>query len=988
MDRKLKRRMKFILIAFVVICAIIMFDSKITAETVKSKVTFNLNGGYFTNDFIKEYQEGVITELPTNVLKPGHTFVGWYENEDQSGEKQTVIPTTKTGDITYYAKWKLEPSKNAYVKVSGGMYHTLAIDVHGNLIGWGLNNNGQLGDETVLDKLTPTLIKEGTKFVEVSAGGLFSLALDEEGNLWSAGANGVGQLGDGTTVDKNTLVQITNSDGTKFTKISAGLTHSLAIDENGTLWTWGHNSKGQLGNGTTTNSSTPIKIGEGTKVIEISAGNECSFAIDETGKLYAWGANEQSKLGLGDEETKLTPVLIEGDTIFKKVEASTGEGYTLAIDEAGNLYTWGANTYGQLGNGSFESKKVPTKIEEGKTFEKIDAGYNTSFAIDTNKNLWSFGANGNGELGDGTQELTNTPKQVLTNVTSVGASWNHTIMLTEGGSLKACGANENGELGSGDVQASVVPKTIAKKETANYKVQHYKQNLTLDGYDLVETENKEGAKESYAVAEPKTYEGFTVKSATSGRIRENGSTILKVYYDRNRESVTFETNGGFINSGNITNYVVGEETTLPTDVAKVGYNFLGWYSNPELTGEAVTKIASTEVGAKTYYAKWNVDLKKMKFSKVAAGKSTSYAIDEEGNLWAWGYNGLGELGCGNNNKNFYGPVQVKAGTRFKEIGAYESSCHAIDEEGNLWAWGNRDIGNGSESSQYTPIQIKAGTKFKKISKGYGTFALEEDGTLWAWGVNNAYGQLGTGTVTGTLTPVKVQTNVKFKEIVAGGDNTLAIDEEGNLWGWGLAYALGIEGNTTSAGGAKFKIQTVPTKIKEGIKYKAIAEGSNHIVVIEDNGKLYTAGNNTYGQLGNGTTTNSNNLTLISNEIRFSKVLSNGKGQYNLAIDETGKLYAWGRNSYGQLGDGTTTNKLSMIQIIEDTKFVEVSAGIQHVLAIDEEGNLWAWGVNNNGQLGDGTTNNTTTPIKVSSTIKYKFKLELNLGDGTIEGMGG
>ena len=576
MNMKLRGKIKVII--FIILCAVMMFGSKTAAETVKSKINFVLSGGYFTNDFITEYEEGKVTELPTNVLKPGYTFDGWYEQENFDGEKQVSIPSTKTGEITYYAKWKIAPTKNEYVKVSGGMYHTLAIDVHGNLIGWGLNNNGQLGDETVLDKLTPTLIKEGTKFVEVSAGGLFSLALDEEGKLWGAGANGVGQLGDGTTVDKNTLVQITNSDGTKFTKISAGLTHSLAIDENGTLWTWGHNSKGELGNGTTTNSVTPIKIGEGTKVIEISAGNECSFAIDETGKLYAWGANEQSNLGSGDEETKLSPVLIEGDIVFKKVEASTGEGYTLAIDEAGNLYTWGANTYGQL-------------------------GYNTAFAIDTNKNLWSFGANGNGELGDGTQALTNTPKQVLTNVTSVGASWNHTIMLTEDGSLKACGANENGELGSGDVQASLVPKTIAKKESANYKVQHYKQKLTLDGYDLVETENKEGAKESYAVAEAKIYEGFTVKSATSGRIREDGSTILKVYYDRNRENVTFETNGGFINSGNITNYIVGQETTLPTDVAKVGYNFLGWYNNPELTGEPVAKIASTEVGAKIYYAK-------------------------------------------------------------------------------------------------------------------------------------------------------------------------------------------------------------------------------------------------------------------------------------------------------------------------------------------------------------------------------------------------
>lgn len=842
MDRKLKRRMKFILIAFVVICTIIIFESKITAETVKSKVSFNLNGGYFTNNFITEYQEGVETKLPTNVLKPGHTFVGWYENEDQSGEKQTVIPTTKTGDITYYAKWKLEPSKNAYVKVSGGMYHTLAIDVHGNLIGWGLNNNGQLGDATVLDKLMPTIIKEGTKFIEVSAGGLFSLALDEEGNLWSAGANGVGQLGDGTTVDKNTLVQITNSDGTKFTKISAGLTHSLAIDENGTLWTWGHNSKGELGNGTTTNSVTPIKIGEGTKVIEISAGNECSFAIDETGKLYAWGANEQSNLGTGDEETKLSPVLIEGDILFKKVEASTGEGYTLAIDETGNLYTWGANTYGQLGNGSFESKKVPTKIEEGKTFEKIDAGYNTSFAIDTNKNLWSFGANGNGELGDGTQELTNTPKQVLTNVTEIAASWNHTIMLAEDGSLKACGANENGELGSGDVQACLTPKIIAKKESANYKVQHYKQKLTLDGYDLVETENKEGAKESYAVAEPKTYEGFTVKSATSGRIRENGTTILKVYYDRNQESITFETNGGFINSGKITSYVVGEETTLPTDVGRVGYNFLGWYTNPEFTGEPVTKIASTEVGAKTYYAKWQNDYKKLKFKKVAAGNFHSLAIDLEGNLWGWGKNGNRQVSSSTtNNSDVRTPIQIQNGIKYKEITAGNTHSVAIDEEGNLWSWGSNiyyEIGETTQTTSATPRIIKSGTKFKQVvSAGYHNLAIDEDGNLWSWGKNDI-GQLGDATITAdkSSTLIQIKRGTKFKKVAAGELHSLAIDEDGNLWAWGRNYE-GQLGNGTVTN------STTPIQItnSKGTKFKEVAAHTYHNLAIDEEGNLWVWG---------------------------------------------------------------------------------------------------------------------------------------------------
>ncbi len=979
MNMKLKGKIKVII--FMILCVVMLFGSKTAAETVKSKVNFVLSGGYFTNDFITEYEEGKVTKLPTNVLKPGYTFDGWYEQENFADEKQTSIPSTKTGEITYYAKWKLAPTKNGYVKVSGGMYHTLAIDVHGNLIGWGINNNGQLADQTVLDKLTPTIIKEGTKFKNISAGGLFSLALDEEEKLWATGSNGVGQLGDGTNINKSSLVQITNSDNTKFTKISAGLTHSLAIDENGTLWAWGHNSKGELGNGTTTNSNTPIKIMEGTKFIEISAGNESSFAIDETGKLYAWGSNENGKLALGNEENKLVPTLVESDIVFKKVETSTGENYTLALDELGNLYTWGINTYGQLGNGSFESKNVPTKIQEGKTFKEIDVGYNTSFAIDEQNNLWSFGANGNGELGDGSQTLTNIPKQVLTNVISIGASWNHTVSITQDGSVNAWGSNENGELGTGNVNNSLVPIVIAKKETVNYNIQHYKQKLTLNGYDLIETETKEGAKNSYAVAEHKEYEGFIFKSATSGRIREDGSTILKVYYDRKRENVTFETNGGFINGEKITDYVVGVETNLPTNVVKIGYNFAGWYENENLEGEPVTKILSDSTNAKTFYAKWIANPDKAVYNKITGGMYHFLALDKEGSLFAWGLNHNGQCGNGN-TQNLLRPTQIMIGTTFKEIAAGTSNSLAIDKDGNLYIWGENGIGQlGNEEIELStiPVKIMEGTKFTKVAAGGNHYlAIDELGKLYTWG-ENSKGQLGNGTSNNVTTPSIIMSDKTFKSISAGFESSVAITTDGKLYVWGANE----EGNL---GDGSRENKNTPINIQAEVNFESVehSTGLNYFLAIDENGNIWGVGDNSQGQLGDGTLENKTELTQITTDIVFTKVATGYN--HTLALDENGNLYVCGSNLNGQLGDETGERKTRITKVFANVKFEDIDATWSSNIAIRENNTLYVWGENNYGQLGDGTTNSTYIPEQTTIVDKtYEFEIELDLGDGSIEG---
>lgn len=471
--------LKLILIIISIVCIV-----HTTVLAVTANISYEKNGGFFTYSPDTQYTQGSILDLPNNIQKAGYNFAGWYEDSSFTGDVITQIPADATGDKKFWAKWDQNPKSAAYKDVTGGMYHTFAISTDGTLVGWGLNNNGQIGCNSSQDDMELTIVKEDAKFKEASAGGFFSLALLEDGSLWAMGSNGVGQLGNGDTNNSQTPIRITNSENTKFKKISAGMAHSLAIDENGALWAWGLNDNGQLGNGTTTNSLTPVKIMSGTSFKEISAGGNYSLALTEDGTLYAWGANDNGQLGNGTTSSSQTPT-VASNIKFKKIEASIGEGYSLAIGEDNKLYVWGVNTYGQLGTGNTTSLQTPTNIMSENIFKEISVGYNTSFAITDDGKLYAWGANGNGELGDGTITLKSTPTLIKEGMIKVAATWNHVVGIDESGTLYAWGANENKELGDGTNITKTVPIPITQKQ-GKFKIEHYKQKDALDGYELVE----------------------------------------------------------------------------------------------------------------------------------------------------------------------------------------------------------------------------------------------------------------------------------------------------------------------------------------------------------------------------------------------------------------------------------------------------------------------------------------------------------------------
>jgi Secretion system C-terminal sorting domain/Regulator of chromosome condensation (RCC1) repeat len=302
-------------------------------------------------------------------------------------------------------------------------------------------------------------------FSKISASNNFTTAIKTNGTLWAWGHNLSGQLGDGTLTDRSTPVQIGTA--TNWQKIASGDLHSLAIKTDGTLWAWGFNSSGQLGNNSTTNSLIPIQIGTSTNWQSISAGSLFSLALKTDGTLWAWGDNYYKQLGLGAlVPNQLVPVQVGTDNDWYIISA--GANHSLASKLSGPLYSWGNNSFGQLGLGFTGSgQNIPTFVSSGVFWKSISAGGIHNLAIKDDNTLWAWGNNSSGELGDNTTILRNTPVQIGTDTNwfSVETGSNISAALKATGTLWTWGYNHKGQLGDNTLIDKHIPTQLG---TATY----------------------------------------------------------------------------------------------------------------------------------------------------------------------------------------------------------------------------------------------------------------------------------------------------------------------------------------------------------------------------------------------------------------------------------------------------------------------------------------------------------------------------------------
>jgi len=704
-------------------------------------------------------------------------------------------------------------------QVSTGPQHTVGIRTDGTLWAWGNNEHGRLGDGTAgqnNNRFVPIQIGADSNWAYVSAGVAHTMAIRADGTLWAWGSNSSGQLGDPRY--HNTLIPIRIGTDTNWASVSAGQAFTVGMRTDGTLWAWG--AGGLVGDGTSTNRSSPVRIG--TVWTYVSAGPSHTMAISRDGSLWAWGNNGQGRLGDGTTTNRTAPVRIGTDTNWASVSAGTS--HTVAVRTDGTLWAWGNNGSGRLGDGTTTNRTYPVQIGPLPVWAFAVAGDNHTAAVRTNGTLWAWGNNTNGRLGDGTTTNRNTPVQVGTDINWAsislgGHSWNpslapgghridgHTVAVRTDGTLWAWGHNGSGRLGDGTATNRNTPTRVGT------------------GPALVAATVSAGVNHTMAVG-------------TDGSLWAWGL---------NRSGQLGHLHG---------------DSPIPV-----------------------------RIGTATNWA------------YVSTGVAHTVAIRMDGTLWAWGANGYGQLGTvtvppvdhwGRVGANIHAtPLQIGTATNWAYVSAGHSHTLGLRTDGTLWAWGHNgagQLGDGTRTNRNTPVQIGTDTNWAYVSAGVvHTVAIRTDGTLWAWGYNGNDFRLGTAWEdTFSAIPVQVGTDSNWASAYAGYRHSVAIRTNGALYAWGFNQSGQLGDGSTS-------VRFSPTRIGTDYNWASVSVGEAHTVGIRTDGSVWAWGNNGNGRLGDGTTASHNTPVRIQMPTGWLAASVSASGSHTMAVGRNGLVFAWGAN---------------------------------------------------------------------------------------------
>ena len=710
---------------------------------------------------------------------------------------------------------------------------------------------------------------------------------------------------------------------------AAGSIHSLSIHADGTLWATGDNEYGQLGlPASTPNSTSWVQVGTATNWVQVAAGQYHSLGLRADGTLYAWGRNTYGQLASttnnGSDTATPTPTLVPG--IYTQVAA--GNDHSLGLRADGTLWAWGDNYESQLGNPVNNGLDIPTTTptQVAGTYTQVVAGSYHSLALRADGSLWAWGNNGNGQLGfrnGGTS--TPTPTQVPGTYARVAAGGFHSLGLGEDGTLYTWGNNSSGQLGNGTSQSTATPTPVPGTYTQLAAGYSYSLGLRADGTLYTWGSNRSGqlgntVNNASSIANPTP----TQVAGTYAQVAAGNSHSLALRADGSLVTWGFNGNGELGSSTN-----VGTYTANPT---------------PTATGTALTTRS------------------------MAAGASFALAVRADGTLWAWGDNSYGQLGLPTTVSSTQQPRQVGTDRDWLMVATGDSHTLGLKADGSLWAWGYNYYGQLGTTTNFgtpvpnpTPTQV-AGTYTRVAAGPDHSLALRADGSLWAWG-ENGRGQLGsspsTSPYTGTsITPLQVPG--RYTQASAGYGFSIGLRADGSLWAWGYNY-FGQLGNTID--NQVGLPSPNPTPVQVAGTWKQAVAGNSHTLALRADGSLWAWGNNVAGQLGTQVNSATENPTPTPTQVAGIYTQATAGYLHSFARRADGTLWAWGLDSHGQLGNGTTTgfdiaNYTPIQEVTLGTNWTVVASGPRAYFTLARTASGLAFastGDNSTGQLGDGTT---------------------------------
>ena len=670
----------------------------------------------------------------------------------------------------------------------------------------------------------------------IAAGNSYSVGLKSDGTVWAWGYNGSGQLGDGTATSRAIPGKVAAL--ADITTIAAGDSHVLALRGDGTVWSWGANAVGQMGNGSTADSSSPVQATGVGNVTAVAAGYGHSAVVKGDGTVWTWGDNSSGQLGNGSLIGRSRPVQVTGLTDVRGVAA--GEWHTVVIKNDGTVWAWGDNSSGQLGNGTTIRQSTPAQVPGVSGIIAVAVGARHTIALKNDGSVWAWGDNSSGQLGDGTALNRSTPVSIAGVPAGgmVSANGNNSLLLGGNGTVWAWGDNSYGQLGEGTPFSTPLPTQV------------------------------NGVSGVTAVA------AGTVHTV----ILKSDNTVWSWGYGK-----------------------YGQLGYTPAPVQVPGLNVI----------------------------------------TTVTGNDHILALPGDGTVWGWGDNNSGQLGDGTyNHRTTPAKVSVLSHVTKVATGGFHSA--AIKDDGSLWTWGDNSfgqLGDGSTIGRAAPFQVSALSGAVAVAGGRGhTVAVKNDGTVWSWGAN-ASGQLGDGTTFGRTLPVRVNGLSSVTAVTAGYSHTVALKRDGTVWSWGL-NSSGQLGDGTTVN------RPSPVQVLGLTGVIAVSAGDSHTVVVKSDGTVWAWGANVSGQLGDGSTVQRSAPVQVSGIVSPADVVAGHN--YTIATMSDGSLLTWGANDLGQLGDGTVSSRSIPVLITGPNRIMSVAGG---GYAVRIDGSVWGWGYGAYRQLG-------------------------------------
>ena len=826
------------------------------------------------------------------------------------------------------------------------------------LLAWGRNNHGQLGDGTTTNRLYPE--PSDSNVVAAAAGDAHSLYLKGDGTLWTMGDNEYGQLGDGTTNSRSMAGCIASN----VVAVAGGYSHSLFVKIDGTLWAMGNNNWGQLGDGTTSSRSSPVSVA--SNVVAIAGGGFHSLYLKHDGTLCAMGNNSYGQLGDGTHINQSNAVSVASNV----VALAGGDYHSLFVKCDGTLWAMGRNDGGELGDGTIIQRSNAVSVASNVV--AVVAGAYHSLYLNNIGTLWAMGYNHNGQLGDGTTTSRSSPVSVASNVVAIAAGSFYSLYLKNDSTLWAMGNNDYGQLGEGSTIERHSPVAVPGPALATVLAGCGAFHTLAVGVPLLPVITSPPEDQTVMAGTPVT---FTVIASGLAPLTYqwlfNGTNISgAVATNYHLASVTLANAGTY---AVLVSNSIGSVTSSPAALAVLMSPIITTQpASQQVAADGTVNLSVAAAGTAPLGYQW------LKNGKVIAGATRSslslpgtgatnsgiyYVVVTNGSgliisqparvaagsplLLAWGYNSNGQLGDGTTNTALW-PEAVDTDVVVAAAGGAHSLY--LKSDGTLWGmgWNNRgELGDGTTTQRTRPEALTSNVVAVATGEYHSLF-LRSDGTLWAMG-NNGNGQLGNGSTVNQLVPGSVASNVVA--MAAGADYSLFLKNDGTLWGMGYNYDGELGDGTTTD-------RHSPVAVISGTNVVAVTAGAGHTLFLRSDGSLWGIGYNINGELGDGTYVNRS--TPIAVRQGSGTVAAAGGANHTLFLRGDGTLWAMGYNALGELGDGTTSGRSTPETVA--TNGAAVAAGWYCSLFAKGDGTLWTMGYNFNGGLGNGIMSQEHSPI--------------------------